>query len=158
MTDVFGVETIELDLPPLVGALSRRLHERGLPITPGRSADFARALTVVRPIGRHRLYWTARAVFVSDDSQVKAFDEVFFSIFGDREAHGGIDVTDARTVTAPPDDRAAREREGSSRVADLQDARANVTAVPAGARNEDEESVEVEVPLAIASSRRDISR
>ena len=65
MTD-FGVETIELDLPALVGALSRRLHERGLPVTPVRSAEFARALTLVRPVSRRRLYWTARAVFVSD--------------------------------------------------------------------------------------------
>ena len=63
---VFGVETITLDLPPLVGALSRRLHDRGVPVTPGHSAEFARALTLVRPVSRRRLYWTARAVFVSD--------------------------------------------------------------------------------------------
>ena len=85
MTDAlaaFGVETIELDLPPLVGALSRRLHDAGMPITPGRSIGFARALTLVRPVARRQLYWTARAVFVSDQAQVTVFDEVFFSIFG----------------------------------------------------------------------------
>ena len=27
----FGVETIELDLPPLAGAFSRRLHDAGVP-------------------------------------------------------------------------------------------------------------------------------
>ncbi|HEY2601441.1 MAG TPA: VWA domain-containing protein [Thermoleophilaceae bacterium] len=83
-TPRFGVETIELDLPPLVGSFSRRLHDAGLPITPARSADFARALTIVEPITRRRLYWTARGVFVSDHSQVNAFDAVFFAVFGRR--------------------------------------------------------------------------
>jgi len=81
---VFGVETIHLDLPALVGALSRRLHDSGVPITPARAADFARALTLVRPITRRQLYWTARAVFVSDPAQVATFDAVFYSVFGDR--------------------------------------------------------------------------
>ena len=81
MTD-FGVETIHLDLPPLVGALSRRLHDAGMPTTPARSADLARALALVRPVSRRRLYWTARAVLVSDPAQVKVFDAVFHSIFG----------------------------------------------------------------------------
>ena len=35
-------------------------------MTPARSADFARALALVRPVTRRRLYWTARAVLVSD--------------------------------------------------------------------------------------------
>ena len=51
MPEAFGVETIELDLPLLVGALSRRLHEAGVPVTPARSADFARALAL-RPADR----------------------------------------------------------------------------------------------------------
>ena len=80
----FGVETIELDLPPLVGALSRRLHDAGIPTTPGRSIGFARALTLVRPVARRQLYWTARAVFVTDPAQVTVFDVVFSSIFGNR--------------------------------------------------------------------------
>ena len=104
MTD-FGVETIELDLPPLVGAMSRRLHEAGLPITPARAADFARSLTLVRPITRRRLYWTARAVFVSDPAQVKAFDAVFFSVFGNRAEGEDFDPEDSRTVASPADDR-----------------------------------------------------
>ena len=70
MTD-FGVETIELDLPPLAGALSRRLHDAGVPVTPARAADFARALALVRPISRRRLYWTARAVLVSDPARCR---------------------------------------------------------------------------------------
>jgi uncharacterized protein with von Willebrand factor type A (vWA) domain len=78
----FGVETVLLDLPPLVGELGRRLRYGGLPVTPVRSAEFARALELVRPVSRRRLYWTARGVFVSDPSQVAAFDRVFREVFG----------------------------------------------------------------------------
>jgi uncharacterized protein with von Willebrand factor type A (vWA) domain len=74
----FGVDTVHLDLPALAGALGQRLHAAGVPMTPGRLADLARALTLVRPITRRRLYWTARAVLVSDPAQVRAFDQVFF--------------------------------------------------------------------------------
>ena len=72
----FGVETIHLDLPALAGAFGRRLHDAGVPTTPTRAADLARALVLVRPVSRRRLYWTARAVLVSDQAQVRAFDRV----------------------------------------------------------------------------------
>jgi uncharacterized protein len=84
MTEPFRVETIELDLPPFVGAFSRRLYDAGVPITPARTAEFARALTLVKPISRRRLYWTARGVFVTDPSQLNAFDRVFLEVFGSR--------------------------------------------------------------------------
>ena len=78
------METIELDLPAFAGAFGRRLHAAGVPMTPGRLTDLARALALVRPISRRRLYWTARAVLVSDPTQVAAFDRVFRAVFGDR--------------------------------------------------------------------------
>jgi uncharacterized protein with von Willebrand factor type A (vWA) domain len=129
LTD-FRVETIELDLPPLVGAMSRRLHDAGLPITPARAAGFARALTLVRPLTRRRLYWTARAVFVSDPAQVKAFDEVFFSVFGGRADGEELELDDPQTVASPLD---------------------SLSSSPRGERDEDEEPTKVEVPLALAS-------
>ena len=58
------LETVELDLPPLVAAFGRRLHEAGVPVTAERSARLASALTLTRPVSRTRLYWTARAVMV----------------------------------------------------------------------------------------------
>jgi uncharacterized protein len=143
----FGVETIELDLPPLVGALSRRLHDAGVPITPGRSLDFAQALTLVRPISRRRLYWTARAVYVSDPSQVNAFDAVFFSFFGDRGESEPDDSDERRTAAAPPDDRKRAERPATDRPE-------SGTGVPTSMsreREEEEDPAELEVPLAIAS-------
>ena len=64
------VETVWLDLPALVGAFSRRLHDAGLPVTPARSADMARALELTRPVARRRLYWTLRSIVVTDPTQV----------------------------------------------------------------------------------------
>ncbi len=155
MTDVFEVETIELDLPPLVGALSRRLHDVGLPITPARAADFARALTLVQPIARRQLYWTARAVFVSDSAQVKAFDAVFFSVFGNRAEGEDFDSEDARTVASPPDDRPAAEHRTSPGDAEAHDPR---TSVAPGERDDKEDGAEIKVPLALASSEELLGR
>jgi uncharacterized protein len=155
---VFGVETIDLDLPPLVGALSRRLHDAGVPITPGRSADFARALTLVRPITRRRLYWTTRAVFVSDPAQVKAFDAVFFSVFGSRAEREDLDLEDAQTVASPPDDRPKSDHNASPRDSAGQDPRTSVSSSPPGERDEDEDPADVEVPLAMASDEELLGR
>lgn len=145
MTDraAFGVETIHLDLPSLVGALGRRLHDVGVLVTPGRSADFARALTLVRPITRRRLYWTARAVFVSDPAEVKAFDAVFFSIFGNRADGKDLELEDAPTATSDAGDRAGSDREG------LQSA--GVTDAASADGSQDEDRAEAEIPVAMAS-------
>jgi len=152
----FGVETITLDLPPLATALSRRLHDCGLPITPGRAADFARALTLVRPIARRRLYWTARAVFVTDPTQVKAFDEVFFSVFGTRTRGDDFEPEDAQAVASPPDDRPVAEHEaapGESAARGLE-----WSSTSSGERDDDEDGDEVDVPLALASDEELLGR
>jgi uncharacterized protein len=135
------VETIELDLPLLVGAFGRRLHERGVTVTPARSADFARALTLVRPMTRRRLYWTARAVFVSDPAEVKAFDAVFFSIFGSGEE---VDRGEPEADAAPADERPGTD--GSSRDGSAP----RVSSAEVGERD-DEDPAELELPLALAS-------
>ena len=97
----FAVELVTLDLPPLAAALSRRLHDAGLPATPERSADFARALTIVEPVARRRLYWTARALFVSDRSQVAAFDAIFAEVFGGGADGKGDSAAPQRGASAP---------------------------------------------------------
>jgi uncharacterized protein len=138
----FGVETIELDLPALAGALGQRLRDVGVPVTPDRSSDFARALTLVRPNSRRGLYWTARAVFVSDESQAAAFDTVFRSIFD-----GGSSVQTARpegaeTVPAPPDERPALDDGGTSRARGGDRPAASVSPAPSrgGDRHDHRES------------------
>jgi uncharacterized protein with von Willebrand factor type A (vWA) domain len=147
----FGVETIHLDLPPLVGALSRRLHDAGLPTTPARSADLARALVLVQPITRRRLYWTARAVLVSDPAQVKVFDAVFRSVFGDLRDPEPFEPDDTRTVAAAPDDRPAADHRTSAGDSAERDLHAGSWSSPPGAGDDGEERAEVEVPLALAS-------
>jgi uncharacterized protein with von Willebrand factor type A (vWA) domain len=124
----FGVETIHFDLPALVGALSRRLSAAGLPVTPARSADLARALTLVRPVSRRRLYWTARAVLLSDDSQVGAFDAVFAEVFGGAPAQPDAEPEAATTVPESADEEA-----------------------PDSTRGGEEGQAEIEVPLRLAS-------
>ena len=142
----FGVETIELDLPPLVGALSRRLHEAGLSVNPARSADFARALTLVQPVARRQLYWTARAVFVTESAQVPAFDEVFFSVFGGRGAGEEPELDEVNAVTTPPDQQRARARALGRRLGGSdRDAGASTT------RTDAEDDPEREVPLPLAT-------
>ena len=154
---VFGVETIDLDLPSFVGALGRRLHDAGVPVTPARSADFARALALVRPITRRRLYWTTRAVFVSDPSQTKAFDAVFFSIFGNR-TESDFDSDDVIASASPRDDRPKPEHKLSPRDSERQDPRAGMASSPADDRDENEDVAEVDVPLAMASDEELLRR
>ena len=138
----FEVETLHLDLPPLAGALGQRLRAAGVPVTPERSAGFARALTLVRPNTRRRLYWTARSVFVSDQSHVRAFDEVFSSIFGGAAEAEGAEPDDERSASDRATAPAAQSHQGGEAVA-----------ASAAARSERDEADErdVDVPLALAS-------
>ena len=106
----FAVETVELDLPALAGAFGRRLHGAGVPVTAQRSAQFARALALVRPLSRRALYWTARAVFVSDNSQLSAFNAVFAAVFGQLGEESAQVPRGLDTVAVPPDARESSER------------------------------------------------
>jgi uncharacterized protein len=99
----FGVETIELDLPPLVGAFSRRLHDAGVPLTAERAAQLARALTLTEPVSRRRLYFATRAAVLTDRAQRPAFDRVFAEVFGVGAdmLHADELPEDSRRVVAP---------------------------------------------------------
>jgi uncharacterized protein with von Willebrand factor type A (vWA) domain len=97
-----GDETLDLDLPAVAAALSQRLHAAGVPVTPGRAASFAQAMTLVAPACRRRLYCTARAVFVSEHAQLPAFDRVFASVFADDEAHESPAARSSAATTPAP--------------------------------------------------------
>jgi uncharacterized protein with von Willebrand factor type A (vWA) domain len=122
----FGVETIELDLPPLAAAFTRRLRDAGVPVTPDRAVGFTRALGLTRPVSRRRLYWTARSVLVSDQAHVAAFDRVFADVFAPQPWQGEA-----------PEDVSGATAEGS-------------IDVPSG-HGRSREGEEVEVPVALAS-------
>jgi uncharacterized protein with von Willebrand factor type A (vWA) domain len=142
------VETVELDLPALVASFGRRLHEAGVPGTAERSARFAQALALVRPLTRRRLYWTARAALVSDPVQFAAFDAVFASVFGARVDRPEVAPEDARRVPVPPDDRPAAGRRGDARDA------ATPAGFAAAAPSGDGEARDVAAPVAASDEER----
>jgi uncharacterized protein with von Willebrand factor type A (vWA) domain len=109
----FRIRPLGLDLPAVAGGFSRRLHDAGLPVTAERAAWFAEALAVVEPISRRRLYWTARAAFVSDRAHVRAFDDVFFSVFGAAPVDDPVGPVPAVPETEPaPANEQRRSSEG----------------------------------------------
>ena len=111
MSEPFRVRTLGLDVPAVAAAFARRLHDAGVPVTAERAAWFAWALAVVEPVSRRRLYWTARAAFVSDRMQVPAFDAVFRDVFG--SGHGRPDEPGSEATEAAPADEARRTVDGS---------------------------------------------
>jgi len=158
----FGVEALELDLPALAGRFGRRLHDAGVPVEPERAARFAAALrlTLGRAgiVSRRRLYWTARAVFVSDPMQGRIFDHVFAEVFGAGAA--GEDhsvIEDVRQVPAgAEDDRPVADLPKTAGAAHQDDARA-AGAAPAPSRTRDEEAEE-ELPVGVLASDEDVIR
>ncbi len=143
----FRVETIELDLPALAGAFSHRLRLAGLPTSADLASRFAKALALARPVSRQRLYWTARAVFVSDRSHVKAFDSVFKSVFGGTPAPAGPAPENAATEPAPDDVRPASD----AALDPSSPSSASIASSPAGqgdSSSPDADSRDIAVPLA----------
>ena len=144
----FTVRTIHLDLPALAGAFSRRLHDAGVPMTAERAARFAEALALVKPLSRRRLYWTARAVLVSDSAQVKAFDSVFSSVFGALELPPDFEPDELQTVLPRPDERPAPEHRTVAKSSGATGLRAaDFSPAPSGMREEDDGG-EIAVPVA----------
>jgi uncharacterized protein with von Willebrand factor type A (vWA) domain len=147
----FGVETIHLDLAPLAGTLGQRLRAAGVPVTPERSAGFARALTLVRPQSRRRLYWAARSVFVTDRAHAAAFDAVFRATFGGGVAAESSPPDEARTVAAPADERPSSDRPRASAEPPPEVRPPNVASSPSRTSHGEEDRKAVDVPRAIAS-------
>ena len=154
----FGVETIELDLPDLAGGFGRRLHDAGVPVEPDRAARFAAALRLTRPVARRRLYWTARAVFVTDPSQVRIFDHVFADVFGAGAADEDHSVIeDVRQVpAAADDDRPVADLPVTPGGANQDDAWA-AGAAPAPSRNRSD-AADQELPVGVLASDEELIR
>ncbi len=62
-------------------ALANALRLAGIPAGPDRVGWFVEALRLVPPDTRTELYWTARAVFLTAQEQIAAFDRVFAAVF-----------------------------------------------------------------------------
>jgi uncharacterized protein len=143
----FGVETVELQLAPLAVQFAGRLQDAGVPVGVERAARFAEALKLVKPISRSRLYWTARSAFVTERSQVAAFNHVFAEVFGSAGLDGQHAEFDApgSQAAAEPDARSTAEQErkreglGPHRASDSSPA-------PRGREGTEEPEEEVGVP------------
>ncbi|MGA9859029.1 MAG: VWA domain-containing protein [Solirubrobacteraceae bacterium] len=151
----FGVETIELDLPRLAGAFGARLHDAGVPVGAERAARFAAALTVTAPVSRSRLYWTARAVLVSDPGQVRLFDAVFAEVFGRGSGPAAPSLADV--YPAEPEDTApeAGGRRPPESGVDVESLRG---AAPAAAPSGRDPGSERELPVPTLASDEEVLR
>jgi uncharacterized protein with von Willebrand factor type A (vWA) domain len=142
-----------IDVVAFASAFGRALHRAGVPVTPERSARFAHALSLAPPVARTRLYWTARAVFVSGREQLAAFDRVFAAIF-----EALVDPAEQRGDAGAPPLREAEltpARAAGSPAAALDAAPGGL--VPAGAQvrgeaGEQPDAPRHALPLAAASS------
>jgi uncharacterized protein len=145
----FTVRTIHLDLPALAGTFSRRLHDAGVPMTAERAARFAEALALVKPVSRRRLYWTARAVLVTDSAHVKAFDSVFASVFGAGQAPPRPEPDQVQRALAPPDEPPSFERRAVPKSSGATGMRvSHVSPAPSEGRREERDAGEIAVPMA----------
>jgi uncharacterized protein len=140
-----------IDVPVFAAAFGRAIHAAGIPVTPERSARFARALTLAPPSTRRELYWTARTVFISDRDQLDTFDGLFAAVF-----EGMIDLADWRgDQPAPPllEARRGRASDAGPRQSQLP---APGLAPPGaefrGAESRGDEGAVSELPVAAASA------
>ena len=144
----FRVRPLALDLAAVAGTFSRRLHDAGLPVTAERAAWFAQALAVVKPISRRRLYWTARAAFVSDRMQVPAFDRVFASVFGSAPPLGDAPEAATEPAESVPNEEPRRATDGAARGA----------ATPSGTASTDSTEPTEEIPVPVLASDKEVLR
>lgn len=77
------------DLAAITAAFGEALHADGVPVTPERSARFARAVICAHPKDVRSLYWLGRITLVTARDQIERYDAVF-----DRVFRGLIDFTD----------------------------------------------------------------
>ena len=92
-------------------------------------------------------------MFVTDPAQVRAFDAVFFAVFGSRVDGEDLELDDAPTAASAPDDRPRSEHKASP--GDAEDLRTSASSPPGEA---EDDLAEIEVPLALASDEELLGR
>ena len=147
------LETVHLDVPGIAGAFTERLRIAGVPVTPEHSINFTRALTLTKPLTRRRLYAVARAVLVSDMSQLKAFDAVFFSVFGTPSGQDDFEPDEIEVIRSSAEDEPPKPKTKSqeSKGRPGESDQASLSTEDSEGEEEDEEGDEVEIPIAMAS-------
>ncbi|MFN8169244.1 MAG: hypothetical protein U0S36_10715 [Candidatus Nanopelagicales bacterium] len=85
------------DLASVLAAFGHVLHQAGVPVTPERSARFARAVLLAQPSSLPELAALGRTTLLSTRDQIEVFDRVFGQVF-----RGLIDYADFRSDSAQP--------------------------------------------------------
>lgn len=70
-----------VDLAAVIAAFGQLLHAAGVPVTPERSARFARAVTLARPVTVEEVYWAGRVTLLTGFDQIASYDAVFGQAF-----------------------------------------------------------------------------
>ncbi len=151
----FRVVPFELPLPELAAAFSQRLHAAGVPVTPGMSEQFSRALRLTKPVSRRRLYCVARAIFVTGFQHVSTFNRVFAEVFG-KGAKPNPDLEVELEPAPLADELDSEPPEDSANEPQEQEGGQDAASLSAGtgedeAEDEDEDLEEVPMPVAEAS-------
>jgi uncharacterized protein with von Willebrand factor type A (vWA) domain len=148
---VSGAPLDGIDLPALATGLGQRLRAAGVPVTPQRSARFVRAFELIQPLRRRELYWTARAVFVSAQAQLPAFDRVFAAVFDpalEPDEERGDPYSPPLSSSHPPE---LPPIPGARPAVQERESRRPGAAVGTGTTAGKGEAREIEAPLATAS-------
>ena len=118
-----------------------------MPVTPARAADFARALAIVRPESRRRLYWTMRSVLVTDPAEVRIFDRAFREVFGDGRPDEAFEPDEQHTTAAEDEQRAPTSSTNAGEGGAQEQGRWQGVRAADG----DDDGAPVEMPVALAS-------
>ena len=155
--DAFRVVPFDVDLPGLASAFSQRLHEAGVPVTPDRSEQYARALKLSKPESRRRLYAVSKAIFVTGFQQVPAFNRVFFEVFGST-AKTPDDLEVELEAAPDPDEIDSEKPEGvDTEPQEGEGGQDGPMTAGDGEDEDDEDAKEVLVPIAQASEEEVLS-
>ena len=123
--------------------LGRALRGAGLPVTPERSATFARSLALTGDV-----YWAARLAFVSARDQIAAFDAVYAQI-----VDGVADPADTRgDPTAPALPGPARQRALPAASPTAGEPGGAAGGIASGGTGEAEDGDAREVPVGVVAS------
>lgn len=144
-----------VDRAAFASALASRLREAGVAVGLTALEDLVRALVVVPPLDRGRLYWTSRVTLVRRHDELEAFDRVFASVFADAVLPLTPPARRAAASTPPGDDALAALPSGSQDVTGG-DGLPWVTLPPVVGTGDDDDTDQV-VPLLRASELEALS-
>jgi uncharacterized protein with von Willebrand factor type A (vWA) domain len=85
-------DTLDVDLVTMATAFCQRLHAADMIVTPAQTQQYAISLSLTQPRSLRQLYFTTRAIFVTDMDQETTFDGVFAEIFGTYARTDGDDL------------------------------------------------------------------